>query len=283
MTTNTYSSGFILPIDLEPVVRIGGATSARAVHARVVSDFTLGAFTRLAGQLLCSASHDLGVDVLDRPIGDVSCASCRRLLSRWSRPELHARFRGYALTADGTTQAVAAMSTSMASALLSVSVGVLSRRGVTRIDLSTTRNDDLDYIRIALFAQDYGSVIRLDVAKGAWLVVQGPEKAEQIMRQQVAAFAQRGAPRVDQAARQRNRTIRLNEEEATALRLLGGAAWLRQRINRAKRGGASPGLGLATVAVTIRTTDAQWERVRAFGGYNWLRSIIRREMERGER
>jgi hypothetical protein len=171
----------------------------------------------------------------------------------------------------------------MASALLSVSVGVLSRRGITRIDLSTTRNDDLDYIRIALLAQDYGSVIRLDDAKGVWLVVQGPEKAEQIMRQQVAAFAQRGAPRVDHAARQRNRTIRLSEEEATALRLLGGAAWLRQRINRAKRGGASPGLGLATVAVTIRTTDAQWERVRAFGGYNWLRSIIRREMERGER
>jgi len=279
MTTHTYSSGFIFPINVEPVARINGASIGSAVHARLVEAFTLGVFARLAGQLLCGAS-DLGVEALHKPIDEVSCASCRKLLARWSRAELHARFSGYALFTDEGTQAVAAMSASMASTLLEVSVGVLTRRGLTNIDLSATRSDDLAHIRQALRVEDYGTVIRQAAGENAWQRMEGPDRAEQILRHQVAAFANRGAHRVDQAARQRNRTIRLAVDEAVALRSFGGAAWLRQRINRAKRGLDSTELEPATVVTTIRTTDEQWKKVSAFGGYSWLRKIIRREMQR---
>lgn len=281
MTTKTHPSGFILPIVVEPVVRISGASSGNAVHARLVGDFSLGVFARLAGQLLCGASTDLGVEALNKPIDVVSCASCSKLLARWSRAELYARFAGYALITDGDTQAVAAMSASMASTLLGVSVGVLTRRGITNIDLNAKRSDDHAHIRTALWEEEYGAVIRQAQGEVTWQRVEGPDRAEQILLQQVAAFAKRGAHRVDQAARQRNRTIRLTEDESSALRAFGGAAWLRQRINRAKRGIDGTKLEPATVVTTIRTTDVQWEKVRAFGGYNWLRVIIRREMQRG--
>lgn len=279
MTTHTYSSGFIFPIDVEPVARISGASRGNAVHARLVEAFTLGVFARQAGQLLCGASEH-GVEALNTPIDEVTCASCRKLLARWSRAELHTRFAGYALITEEGTQAVAAMSASMASTLLGVSVGVLTRRGVTNIDLRAKRSDDLAHIRQALRVEDYGTVMRKGAGERAWQRMEGPDRAEQILRHQVAAFANRGAHRVDKAARQRNRTIRLAVDEAVALRSFGGAAWLRQRINRAKRGMDSTELEPATVVTTIRTTDDQWKKVSAFGGYSWLRKIIRREMQR---
>ncbi|MDZ5605251.1 hypothetical protein SJI00_20980 [Pseudomonas sp. RP23018S] len=282
MTTHTYSSGLIFQIVIEPVARIRGTSSGSAVHARLVEAFSLGAFARLAGQLLCGASNH-GVEPLQKSIEEVSCASCRKLLARWSRAELHARFAGYALFTDAGTHAVAALSASMASTLLGVSVGVLTRRGVTNIDLSAKCTDDLAHIRQALRVESFGTVILQTVGEKVWQRMKGPDQAEQILRQQVSAFARRGARPVKQAALQRNRTIRLALDEADALRTLGGAAWLRQRINRAKRGLDSTELEPATVITTIRTTDDQWEKVRAFGGYNWLRVIIRREIQRGRK
>jgi hypothetical protein len=81
---------------------------------------------------------------------------------------------------------------------------------------------------------------------------------------------------------QRNRSIRVTPSEAKALGELGGAPWVRQRIDLAKKSYIVDNLDAPTVNMTIRTTDAQWDKVRAFGGYTWIRSMIHRALKSQE-
>lgn len=283
MTKFDYASGFLVPINVTPVARnASDIGKAPAIHARVLEDFTLGQFSCVAGQLLCRSTEEIECYPISKPINSVSCARCRELLDRWSRDALLARCQGFALNRDGSTLAVAAKSTAMASQILGVGNGVLVRCGINKIVLGPPMNDGLDHIRKALQAHDYGAVLRLVDGKTKWTLEQPPARAEELLRQHLISYSERGNTRVEQSAMQRNRSIRLTPFEAEALNALGGAAWVRQRIDLAKKSYIVDNLEAPTVNRTIRTTDAQWDKVREMGGYTWIRSLIHRAIKAPE-
>lgn len=280
MTKFDYASGFLVPINVMPVARnpsdIG---KAPAIHARVMEDFTLGKFSALAGQLLCRSTEEIECFPVSKPLSSVSCARCRELLDRWARAALQARCKGFALSRDGSTRAVAAKSTSIASQILGVGNGVLVRCGINKIVLGAPLKDGHDHIRKALQAHEYGSVVRLVDGETKWELERSPARAEELLRQHLLSYSERGNTRVELSALQRNRSIRLTPSEADALNTLGGAAWVRQRIDLAKKSYIVDNLEAPTVNRTIRTTDAQWDKVREMGGYTWIRSLIHRAMK----
>ena len=277
MTQFNYASGFLVPICVMPVARQTSENGKPpSIHARVVEDFTLGMFSRAAGQLLCGAPEEIECLPVSFPLDSVSCVRCRVQLDRWSRDALRARCKGYALKRDGLTRAVAAKSTSMASEILGISSGVLVRCGINQITLARPLDDGCDYIRKALEVHPYGAVLRLVDGETVWQLEQSSERADELLRQHLVRFTVRGNTRVVQCELQRNRSIRLTPFEVEALRELGGAAWVRARIDSAKKSHIEYGMETPSVNMTIRTTDAQWEKVRAMGGYTWIRSMIHR-------
>lgn len=283
MTKFDYASGFLVPINVTPVARnASDIGKAPAIHARVMEDFTLGQFSAIAGQLLCRSTEEIECFPVSKPLNSVSCARCRELLDRWSRDALLARCKGFALNRDGCTRAVAAKSTAMASQILGIGNGVLVRSGMNKIILGSPLNDGLDHIRKALQAHDYGAVLRLVDGKSKWTLEQPPARAEELLRQHLVSYSERGNTRVEQSAMQRNRSIRLTPFEADALNALGGAAWVRKRIDRAQKSYIAGNLEAPTVNRTIRTTDAQWDKVRDMGGYTWIRSMIHRALKAQE-
>ena len=279
MTNFNYASGFLVPINVTPVARkASDIGKAPAIHARVMEDFTLGEFNCAAGRLLCNSPEEIECFPVAVPINSVSCARCRELLDRWARDSLLARCKGYALSRDGCTRAVAAKSTAMASQILGVGNGVLVRCGINKIVLGPPLKDGNDHIRKALQAHEYGSVLRL-VDGVTWQLEQSPARAEELLRQHLVSYSVRGNKRVTQDAIQRNRSIRLTPPEVEALADLGGAAWVRERIDLAKKSIIDHTLDAPSVNMTIRTTDAQWEKVRSLGGYTWIRSMIHRALK----
>lgn len=280
MTKFNYASGFLVPIHVTPVARnASDIGKAPAIHARVMEDFTLGEFTCSAGRLLCNSPEEIECFPVAEPINSVSCARCRKLLDRWARDSLLARCKGFALSRDGCTRAVAAKSTAMASQILGVGNGVLVRCGINKIVLDAPLKDGHDHIRKALQSHEYGSVLRLDDGETTWQLEQSPARAEELLRQHLVLYSVRGNTRVEQSALQRNRSIRLTPLEVEALADLGGAAWVRERIDLAKKSHIDHTLDAPSVNMTIRTTDAQWEKVRALGGYTWIRSMIHRALK----
>jgi hypothetical protein len=283
MTKFNYASGFLVPINVAPVARrASDIGKAPAIHARVMEDFTLGQFCSVAGQLLCRSTEEIECFPVSKSINSISCARCRELLDRWSREAHLARCKGFALNRDGSTRAVAAKSTAMASQILGVANGVLVRCGINKIVLGPPLKDGYDHIRKALQAHEYGSVLRLVDGEAKWMLEQSPARAEELLRQHLVAYTERGNTRVDQSEMQRNRSIRLTPFEAEALTTLGGAAWVRQRIDLAKKRYIVDNLDAPTVNRTIRTTDAQWDKVREMGGYTWIRSLIHRALKAQE-
>lgn len=280
MTQSDYTSGFLVPILVTPVARNSSDIGkAPAIHARVMEDFTIGQFSCETGQLLCRSTEEIECFPILKPLNSVSCARCRVLLDRWSRDALLARCKGFALSRDGCTRAVAAKSTAMASQILGVGYGVLVRYGIYKIVLGPPLKDGYDHIRKALQAHEYGSVLRLVDGESKWALEQTPDNALELLRQHLVSYSERGNTRVEQSKLQRNRSIRLTPFEAEALRGLGGASWIRQRIDLAKKSSLVPNLDAPTVNMTIRTTDAQWAKVRSFGGYTWIRSLIHRALK----
>lgn len=280
MTKFNYASGFLVPISVAPVARnASDIGKTPAIHARVMEDFALGQFSIAAGQLLCRSTEEIECFPVSSTLNSVSCARCRELLDRWSRDSLLARCKGFALKRDGITRAVAAKSTAMASQILGVGNGVLVRCGINKIVLGPPLKDELDHIRKALREHDYGSVLCLANGETKWKLEQPPEAAEELLRQHLVSYSERGNTRVEQSGLQRNRSIRLTPFEAEALKMLGGAAWVRQRIDLAKKSSIVANMDAPTVNMTIRTTDAQWAKVRSFGGYTWIRSMIHRALK----
>lgn len=283
MTKFDYASGFLVTINVMPVARnASDIGKAPAIHARVIEDFTLGQFSARAGQLLCRSTEEIECFPVSKPLNSISCSRCRELLDRWSREALLVRCKGFALKRDGSTRAVAAKSTAMASQILGVGNGVLVRCGINKIVLGPPLKDEHDHIRKALQAHDYGSVLCLADGETNWKLEQSPARAEELLRQHLISYSERGNTRVGQSAMQRNRSIRLTPFEAEALNTLGGAAWVRQRIDLAKKSYIVDNLEAPTVNRTIRTTDAQWDKVREMGGYTWIRSLIHRAMKAQE-
>jgi hypothetical protein len=277
MTKFNYASGFLVPINVTPVARnASDIGKAPAIHARVMEDFTLGEFSCEEGRLLCNTTEGIECFPVAEPINSVSCARCRKLLDRWARESLLARCKGFALSRDGCTRAVAAKSMAMASEILGVSIGLLVRCGINKIELGAPLNDVHDHIRKALQSHVYGSVLRLVDGETDWQLEQSPARAEEILRHHLVLYSVRGNTRVEQNALQRNRSIRLTPFEFEKLKKLGGAAWVRKRIDSAKKSQIDHTLDAPSVNMTIRTTDAQWEKVRALGGYTWIRSMIHR-------
>jgi hypothetical protein len=283
MTKFNYASGFMVAINVIPVARkacdIG---KAPAIHARVMEDFSFGPFNCEAGQLLCRSNEEIACYPVSKPINSVSCARCRWLLDRWSREALLSRCKGFALSRDGSTRAVAAKSTAMASQILGIGNGVLVRCGINKIVLGPPLKDGLDHIRKALQAHEYGTVLRLLDGETKWELEQSPARAEELLREHMLSYSERGNTRVELSELQRNRSIRLTPFESEALSALGGAAWVRQRIDHAKKSYIADNLEAPTVNRTIRTTDAQWDKVRIMGGYTWIRSMIHRAMKAQE-
>jgi hypothetical protein len=283
MTKFDYASGFLVPINVMPVARnASDIGKAPAIHARVMEDFSFGPFSCEAGQLLCKSNEEIACYPVSKSLNHVSCARCRWLLNRWSRDALLSRCKGYALSRDGSTRAVAAKSTAMASKIMGIGNGVLLRWGINKIVLGAPRKDGLDHIRKALQAHEYGSVLRLVDGETEWELEQSPARAAELLHEHMLSYSERGNTRVEQSDLQRNRSIRLTPFEAEALNALGGAAWVRQRIDLAKKTYIVDNLDTPTVNRTIRTTDAQWDKVRAFGGYTWIRSMIHRALKAKE-
>lgn len=280
MTQYNYASGFLAPISAAPVARNARENGKPPkIHARMLDDFTLGVFSRAAGQLLCGAPEEIPCLPVSLPLDSVSCVLCRTQLDRWSRDALLSKCKGFALNRDGHTRAVAAKSTAMASEILGIGDGMMVRCGINQIVLGAQVDDGYDHIRKALKSFDYGSVIRMDDGDTVWTLEQSSERAEEILRQHLVSFSVRGNTRVVKSALQRNRSIRLTPFEVEALRDLGGAAWVRARIDLAKKSHIENGMETPSVNVTIRTTEAQWEKVRAMGGYTWIRSMIHRALK----
>jgi hypothetical protein len=280
MTNFNYASGFLVPISVTPVARNASSIGkSPSIHARVMVDFTLGPFCRVAGQLLCGSPEEIERSPVEIPLDSVNCVRCRELLDRWSRAALLSRYKGFALSRDGITRAVAAKSTAMASEILGIGNGVMVRNGINKIVLGGPLNDGLDHIRKMLQVHDYGSVLHQVDGETEWQVEQSPARADELLRQHLVSFSVRGNTRVEQSDMQRNRSIRLTPFEFEALRKLGGASWVRARIDLAKKSHIEHNLDAPSVNMTIRTTDAQWDKVRAMGGYTWIRSMIHRALK----
>lgn len=270
-----YGKGFILEMNLVPVIRSAGVNRHRlAIHARAQQDFTFGEFSCPAGELLCRSRDGQACTELEAPIDAVSCTVCRKLLDRWSRDAVESRCMGYAFDRDLITRAVAAKNTLLASELLGVNNNWLVRNGVERIALTAANlGDGLDPIRKALNKHPYGTVIESTRGSSMWEVVKPAQEAEQSLLVRKLGESLRGNTRVEQF--RFNHTVKLTLDEKTKLKALGGSKWIRAVIAKPESISVSSDLvANPKEQITLRATDAEWEALRELGGSSWLRSAI---------
>lgn len=195
-------------------------------------------------------------------------------MDRWARDAVARRCKGYAITCDGVTRAVAATSAVMAGELMGIDKGLMVRRGIRSIELWASGRDRYQDIRKALKANDVGTVVAMMPDSGGWSVEPSRVEVGAIMGWRHERFAERGQ-RVSEATRLHNRSIRLAPYEVAQLKALGGASWLRSVIDAGASTVPNQAPGEATMNATVRTTHTQWGIVLASGGSAWIRALIR--------
>ncbi len=280
MASYDYEKGFVGGLKVAPVSRAEDRVGrAPAVHAQVTEAFKFGEFTCDAWELLCGSPAKTTLYEFEGSINDVTCYRCIALLDRWSRDSINARCTGHAITRDGLTRAVAAKSVLFAGELLDVNHQLLAKRGQVKIDLSQTDvGDGLDPIRVLLMGHDYGAVFERRDDEQEWRMIKPASDAEQALLKRKLGESARGNTAKQGEVRQ-NHLVRLTEAESTRLKSLGGAAWVRgklakARIPKTKKQFAFDDADSPSKGFTLRATAEEWDKLLKLGGTAWVRSII---------
>jgi hypothetical protein len=316
MASFDYEKGFVGGLKVAPVSRdedrVGRAT---AVHAQVTESFEFGEFVCEQWELLCGSPAKTTLYEFEGSINAITCYRCIALLDRWSRDSINARCTGHVITRDGVTRAVAAKSVLFAGELLDVNHQMLAKRGQVKIDLARTDvGDGLDPIRVLLTGQDYGAVFERRDDEQQWRIIKPAGDAEQALLKRKLGESSRGNTAKQGEVRQ-NHLVRLSEAESARLKLLGGAAWVRQKVAatsipyhlvqltaedcarllrldefawvreknakaaapRKKRKFPDDDAGSPLKGFTLRATDEEWDKLLKLGGNTWVRSVINAE------
>ena len=228
-----------------------------------------------AGEVLCGIPRSGQFEPIDGSVNDVSCHRCRAMLDRWSVEAYRNKCYGFVLSRTGYQRAVAAKSAALAGRILGVTANMMSRSATRSPYTLDVVGAPLGDIPLDLLDHPYGTVIEREDGAELWMVTATAERA----RAEVIASLERHSGKGQVLSEVRSSyTLRLDLEEVAALKLFGGATWIRNKAKRAKQSIIDHKLGVADGQYTLRATDREWARIQELGAAPWVRTTIRREM-----